>query len=106
MTVSHTLVVSKVNSSAEEWAKELGNGYDDSDEGEDREPAIPFHIQKKIRDSRNKREWDQKEFASRIKEKLYVVSSYEDGTVLRPSRKVLFKMEKLLGISLIRHVRL
>ena len=54
---------------------------------------------KRIRDARAKRGWNQKELADKVNESASVVAHLESGK-MTPTRKVATKFEKILGIKL------
>ena len=60
------------------------------------ELAGDFHI--RIRDARRQKNWDQREFARRMNERLNIVQRTENGN--RPTDALLKKIEKVLGIEL------
>ena len=65
-------------------------------QGESDELFSDFHI--RIRNARESRGWDQREFAMRMNEKLNAVQKVENGS--RPTDALLSKIEKVLDIEL------
>jgi uncharacterized protein (TIGR00270 family) len=62
----------------------------------EKELALDFH--QRIRSAREKRDWDQREFARRMNERLNSVQRVENGN--RPSDDLIKKIEKVLSIEL------
>ena len=65
-------------------------------QGESNELFSDFHI--RIRNAREARGWDQRQFAMRMNERLNAVQKVENGS--RPTDALLSKIEKVLGIEL------
>ena len=62
----------------------------------DKELAPDFHI--RIRNAREDKGWDQREFARRMNERLNIVQRTENGN--RPTDNLIKKIEKVLSIEL------
>ena len=62
----------------------------------EKELASDFHI--RIRDARDQKGWNQREFARRMNERLNIVQRTENGN--RPTDALLKKIEKVLSVEL------
>ena len=65
-------------------------------QGESNELFSDFHL--RIRNAREAKGWDQRQFAMRMNERLNAVQKVENGS--RPTDALLNKIEKVLGIEL------
>ena len=63
----------------------------------DRELAPDFH--KRIKQARQAKGWDQREFARRMNERLNIVQRIENGN--RPTDALIKKIEKVLDVELL-----
>ena len=63
----------------------------------DRELAPDFH--KRIKQAREEKGWDQREFARRMNERLNIVQRIENGN--RPTDALIKKIEKVLDVELL-----
>tara|TARA_B100001540_G_scaffold76094_1_gene68642 strand:- start:645 stop:947 length:303 start_codon:yes stop_codon:yes gene_type:complete len=63
----------------------------------DRELAPDFH--KRIKQAREEKGWDQREFARRMNERLNIVQRIENGN--RPTDALIKKIEKVLDVKLL-----
>ena len=63
----------------------------------DRELAPDFH--KRIKQAREAKGWDQREFARRMNERLNIVQRIENGN--RPTDALIKKIEKVLDVELL-----
>ncbi|KAH7729395.1 MBF-1 protein [Aphelenchoides avenae] len=60
---------------------------------------VTLTLGKALMQARAQKEWTQKEFATKINEKVEVVREYENAKAV-PSQQVLSKMERALGVKL------